>query len=385
MAAAPAWRRLPILATGMLALLGGTLAGLARLGWPVPDAAAAQAGNHAALMISAFFGTLISLERAVALSRRWAYAGPIATGIGGLAMLAGSPLAIAQLLTGAGAALLVAGSVAVLRRQVALFTLVLAAGALSWLIGNLLWLVDGHPLRALPWWLSFLVLTIAGERLELTRFLPVRAHSRNLFLLAVGPLFAGGGLAIAGHASALQVFAGSLLLLALWLLTYDIARYNARQRGLTRYVAVCLLTGYFWLALAGLLGLAGALAPGHAWRDAALHAITLGFVFAMVFGHAPIIFPSVTRVRIPYRPVFYLPLAFLNLALACRIAGSVAQSLLPLESRLLQHGGLATAVAVLLFVAMLAMSVWSGRSRALNRPGTIDLPGRSGSHSGGTT
>ena len=39
--------------------------------------------------------------------------------------------------------------------------------------------------------------------------------------------------------------------LAAWLLRYDIARRNARQSGLTRYIALCLLSGYLWLALAG--------------------------------------------------------------------------------------------------------------------------------------
>ncbi|MCH2222339.1 MAG: hypothetical protein MK097_18745, partial [Dechloromonas sp.] len=56
--------RLPILLLGMLSLVGGVLAGLARLAWEVPAVAAASAGGHGALMISAFFGTVISLERA---------------------------------------------------------------------------------------------------------------------------------------------------------------------------------------------------------------------------------------------------------------------------------------------------------------------------------
>ena len=38
----------------------------------------------------------------------------------------------------------------------------------------------------------------------------------------------------------------------------------------------------------------------------------LGFVFSMVFGHAPIIFPAVLRVAVPYHPVFYVPLALLH-------------------------------------------------------------------------
>ena len=59
--------RLPLLFFGMLSLLGGVLAGLARLGWDVPAPAALAAGVHGPLMIAAFFGTVISLERAVAI------------------------------------------------------------------------------------------------------------------------------------------------------------------------------------------------------------------------------------------------------------------------------------------------------------------------------
>ena len=42
-------------------------AGLARLGWSVPDIAASASAMHGPLMICAFFGTVISLERAVAI------------------------------------------------------------------------------------------------------------------------------------------------------------------------------------------------------------------------------------------------------------------------------------------------------------------------------
>ncbi len=72
--------------------------------------------------------------------------------------------------------------------------------------------------------------------------------------------------------------------------------------------------------LGGLALLAGAFGAGHAWRDAALHAVFLGFVFSMVIGHASIIFPAVMRVKIPYHPVFYLPLVALHLSVLAREA-----------------------------------------------------------------
>lgn len=74
--------RVPLLMLGMLSLVGGVLAGLARLDWNTPVPAASAAGWHGALMISAFLGTVISLERAVALGRGWAYLAPAAAGLG---------------------------------------------------------------------------------------------------------------------------------------------------------------------------------------------------------------------------------------------------------------------------------------------------------------
>ena len=82
--------RVAILALAMLALLSGLAGGLARLGWPLPVAAPLVA-FHGPLMVAGFLGTVIGLERAVALGRSWAYAGPIASGLGALTLAAGEP------------------------------------------------------------------------------------------------------------------------------------------------------------------------------------------------------------------------------------------------------------------------------------------------------
>jgi hypothetical protein len=49
------------------------------------------AALHGALMVSGFFGTVIALERAVALGHRWAYLGLLSGGLGGFALIAGAP------------------------------------------------------------------------------------------------------------------------------------------------------------------------------------------------------------------------------------------------------------------------------------------------------
>lgn len=348
--------RLPLLVLGMLSLLGGVLAGLARLSWDVPAPAATAASWHGALMVSAFFGTVISLERAVAIGRGWAYLAPAAAGLGGLALLVGAPPLLGPLLSVAAATTLALASAQVLRRLLAPFTAVLMSGALCWLIGNLAWLGSGAINTAIPWWLAFLVLTIAGERLELTRFLPTPALAQRVFLAIVGSVLAGAMLGFWQEAAGLTLFAAGLLALAAWLLRFDIARRNARQKGLTRFIALCLLSGYAWLALAGLLGLAGGFMPGHPWRDATLHTVGLGFVFAMVFGHAPIIFPAVARVKIPYHPAFYLPLLALHASLTLRVGGSLSGNF-PWR----REGGLINAGALLLFIATMLVSVMRGK------------------------
>ncbi len=348
--------RVPLLVLGMASLLVGVLAGLARLGWAVPVFFAGSAGWHGVLMISTFFGTVISLERAVALGRAWAYAAPAAAGLGGLALMAGAPPAAAQALCILAASILVGGNLQLLRRQTASFIVVLLIGASCWLIGGLGWWATGEISVAVPWWLAFLVLTIAGERLELTRLFPTPAVAKVLFFAIVIDMIGGAALSFRLEQTGLEFFAGGLLALAAWLLRYDIARRNARQRGLTRFIAICLMSGYAWLAVAGTLGLGGAFVPGGPLRDAALHAVGLGFVFSMVFGHAPIIFPAITRVKIPYHPAFYLPLLLLHVSLLLRVGGGIGEAL-----AWRQQGGLLNAIALLFFIATLVASIVRGR------------------------
>ncbi|QDX82052.1 hypothetical protein B9N43_12830 [Denitratisoma sp. DHT3] len=348
--------RVPLLVLGMVSLVLGVLAGLARLAVDLPAPVMARAGGHGALMICAFLGTVISLERAVAVARGWAYLAPLAAGVGGLVLLAGvSPLA-AQIAFVAAAALLSAASLWVMRLQFAPFTATLALAALCWLAGNLVWLQSQDMTLAVPWWMAFLVLTIAGERLELTRLLPTPKAARRGFALLAGllPLAAACGLIhpVPGRV----LYALALLALAFWLLRYDIARTTVGQTGLTRFIAVCLLSGYAWLGAAGLFGLLDVLAPAPGLRDAFLHAVFLGFVFSMIFGHAPIIFPAVLKVKIPYHPAFYLPLAALHLSLLLRLAGDLGG-----RPESAQIGGIANGLVLLLFILTMAASVLRGR------------------------
>ncbi|MCD4521467.1 beta-N-acetylhexosaminidase [Burkholderia pseudomallei] len=246
----------------IVALLAcGIATGLARLGAPAPTHAVSRLAWHGVLMIPVFFGAVIGVERAVALGARWAYLVPATAAAAGLSLLAGAPaMRAAALLTGA-ASIALAVSATVLRRQAALFLWVLAASVGCWWAGNAVWLLTGDPFAAVAWWLAFLILTIAAERLELTRVRPLPRGASACFCGIVALLPAAAALASWQPLPALRLFGAGELLLAAWLVRYDVARRTVRQRGLTRFIAVCLLSGYGWLAVSGALGLDGARVP----------------------------------------------------------------------------------------------------------------------------
>jgi len=350
-------QRAPLLILGFAGLVVGVGAGLARLGWSLPDIMTTAAALHGPLMICGFFGVVIALERAVAIGRNWAYLGPLVAGIGCVAAITGA-VSIAAWFFVAGSLVLLAASVDIFRRQTALFTFTLALGALCWLVGNALWAAGAAVHAAVPWWLAFLILTIGAERLELSRFMPPSEVAKAVFvaiLVAIGAGLLGGG-----SAWGASVFAAGLLGLSAWLLKQDIARRTVRNKGLTRFIAVCLLSGYVWLAVGACVILfAGGFAPGSPAHDAALHAFALGFVFSMVFGHAPIIFPAVLRVSVPYRPYFYIPLVLLHASLAVRLAGDTAG-----RFDWTRAGALLNAVALAAFVLGTLIAAVRGRRPA---------------------
>lgn len=342
--------RLPFLALGGVSLLGALWGGLIRLGWALPVPAASVPAFHGPLMVTGFLGTLIGLERAVAIKRRWAYGAPLFAGAGAVSLLAGFPVQVGHALTAAASLVLVAIFVRLAREQPSLHLSLMGMAAGLWFAGTVLW-YTGLPLgRVVPWWAGFLILTIAGERLELSRLLRLSTWSRNAFVLALVVFFAGlvfGRVRLAGVGMAA---------LAFWLLNHDIAWRSLDRPGRPRFMAVCLLSGHLWLAVGGVLWVfyADAFGAGPHY-DAMLHAIFLGFVFSMIFAHAPIILPAVLGVALPFRPAFYVHWALLHLSLLLRIGGDLA---LWLPGQ--RWGGLGNALAIFLFLANSTLAVVAG-------------------------
>lgn len=343
------------MALGVLALLAALWAGLVRLGWGWPPLLHSLPAAHGPLMIAGVLGTLTALERAVALGRRWTYLAPALTALGALAILIGLPGQIGPLLITLGSLAMVAVFAAIVRQQPAIFTATMGLGAASWLVGNGLWLA-GRPIpQVIAWWAGFLVLTIAGERLELGRLLRPARSAQAAFMAIVAFLLVGLVVSSLAFDAGVRLAGTAMIALALWLLRYDIARRTVRQGGLTRFIAISLLSGYVWLGVSGLLWLSFAGVTAGPLYDAMLHTVFLGFVFAMIFGHAPIILPALSGRQFAFRPAFYVHLTLLHMSLVLRVAGDLA-GWAPVR----QWGGLLNAVAILLFLANTVRAVRVG-------------------------
>lgn len=354
--------RIGLLALAVASLVVGVSGGLLRLGVALPAVTLAAALLHGALMTGGFFGTVIGIERAVAVGTPSAFAAPLASGLASLLLLAGWPAVGAWLLAAASAAL-VAVNLLIVRRQRAPHTILLAVASGAWLVGNLAF-ARGAPVgQVLPWWFDFLVLTIAAERLEMTRLMRRRPSAQPLLVLILVALLAGSALVAWQPRAGDIVYGAALVALSAWLAVFDIARRTVRADGLARYAAVCLLGGYAWLAVAGGAWLAVA-ALGWPLRDVALHALGLGFVVSMILGHAPIILPAIARVKLPFGNWFYVPLAALHASLVVRFLPALG---LPASWPI---GGALNAAALVLFMAAVAYSIRRGSRPA--RPRAAD-------------
>ena len=353
MKAFPNRHPLPFLILAILGLLAALWAGLMRLGWQLPALTPSLAMLHGPVMISGFLGTLITLERAVAMKQKWMYLPPLLSGLGWLIATIVPKLPFGVILL----TLASLGGVAILseivRREFTLHTVTMFLGAVVWLTGNLLWMFGWQIYQVVFFWMAFLVLTIAGERLELSRVLRPSKTQQILFGGIVSVYMAGIVLTLFNLQLGTRLSGLGLLLLPLWSLRNDIAWRNVRHKlPLTRYIAWCLALGFVWLGIGGGLSLVfGAQAAGLRY-DAALHAVFVGFVISMIFGHAPIIFPAILGVPIIFQPAFYIHLGLLHISLLLRVIADYANLY-----TLRMWGGLLNEAAIILFIGMTVLSI----------------------------
>jgi hypothetical protein len=330
-----------------LSILLGIWTGWLRLGWNLPLNSFQP--EHGALMVGGFIGTLICLERTINLKNKMALLVPFIS--------VSSIIFFLLKLPQVSYWLLLAGSIGLSVIYLKLFfqfnelyILIMMGGALCWLIGNALLLKTSFYPLAVMWWIAFIYFTISGERLELSRYLQTSLIQKLvliffllLYIIAIFLPFHGSG----GYIAAVSL-TGS----ALWLFRYDMARKLLKKPGQHFYSGIVLLTGYFWLIICAFFMAYGAY-RGLLY-DAAIHSFFLGFVFSMIFAHAPIILPGVLRIDTsPFHKILFLWFGLLQISLVMRLIGALI-----LDSMLKNTGGLLNGIAVFgFFVNMLILAV----------------------------
>ncbi|SFE28364.1 hypothetical protein [Blastococcus tunisiensis] len=348
----PVAGRLALLLPGGVALLAGLDAALILLDLPAPVRLDRLPQVHGVLLVLGFVGTLVALERAVALRRPAGFLAPALLGLGGLLLITPLPLQLGQTVQVLGAAAFVGVYVALWRRQRDDAVLVQALGAALAGGAAILWL-GGVPVPLLlPWLVGFVVLTIGGERLELARLAMGPGAGTTLVLLAAG-LLGGIVAALLWPAAGTALLGTALLALVGWLAAHDVARRTIRARGLTRFMAGCMLAGYVWLGVAGAIWLVGGPATTGVRYDAVVHAVFLGFTISMIMAHAPVILPAVLRRPLPYTPALVAPAVLLHGSLALRLWAGDALG----HEAAWRWGGVLNIAAVVLFVALAVGSV----------------------------
>lgn len=340
-------------------MLAGLDAGLLLLGLPAPISTDRLPQVHGMMMVLGFVGTLICLERAVALRQAVAYVAPGLLGVGSLLLLTPLPLAVGQALMLGGTVGLGAIYVLLWRRQRDDAVLVEALGAVLAIGAAALWLGGTEVPLLVPWLTGFLVLTIAGERLELARL----TMAPNAGVTLVG--LAAAVIATVVASLLWPVVGWSLLGLAMlaltaWLVRHDVAWRTIRARGVTRYMAASMLAGYFWLTVTGAIWLLGPATEGPAY-DASVHAVFLGFTMSMIMAHAPVIMPAILRRPLPWRPAMWVPLGLLQVSLVVRLYLGDGWDL-PVAQ---QVGGALNELALLGFAAVVVWSMVSAARRAM--------------------
>lgn len=337
--------RLSLLLLGGLSLLAGLDAALLLAGLPAPVTGERLAPVHGQLMTLGFLGTLIALERAIAVRAPWAFAAPAGMGLGAVLLLTAAPLFVGRAVQALGAVVLLAIHGALARRAPSVAVTVQSLGALLALAASLLWLA-GIPTAALFGCVAgFLILTIAGERLELARIaMPTRRAEDAVLVIAAVLVLAAVG-AVLWPRGGSELLGASVLGVVAWLARNDVAVRLIRGTGLPRYIAVNLLAAMVWLAVAGVAWLLlGPQLDGPGF-DLVVHCVGLGFACSMVLAHAPVILPAVIRRPLTYSPVLYAVTAVLQAGVAVRVLGDIRS----LEG-LWQAGAFANVAVMVLFV-----------------------------------
>ncbi len=332
---------LPII---LLVLVSGITGGFLRTGCFVfPGQGISMA--HGLLMTGGFMGSLISMERNLEMKQKgWAIV-PVLSMSSAVFFILGE---------------LTVGLVLLILSSIGLIAMVyfqsmnhpkagkwmMLIGALCWLTGNLLVYKSNMIAMGSSWWEAFILLTILGERLQLSserswanRYLAVLLVLFGIFFFGMFLPFHGNGTIFMGYA---------IVGIGTWFLVSDLHEGVLSNSSENRFCKLAILLGYTWLIGHGIWLLIGSSHPY--FYDVLLHTFFLGFAFSMIWGHAPKLLPLFLNLRgtVFYDKLWWGIMVF-EFSLASRMVASILE-IPPLRKVFVVINGL---VILLMFIMLL--------------------------------
>jgi hypothetical protein len=335
----------------VIALLSAIWSGWTRMGFDLPVSSAAV--HHGSLMVNGFLASLIYLERCVTFKNKLVLLLPLLNALSVILHSYGIPYSN-YIHTGCRIAFMVMCAWFIYQYK-ELYYYVFFAGAFCLVAGNIVLYETSMYPAAVIWWIEFLLFTIVAERLELTKFLPLSNGIKGLLIVLLLMVFISGLLPFHGYGSI--AFAATLAGTAVWLLKYDMAFRSIKAKGPHRFSGALLITGYAWLIITAVLFCF--------WKDmnfgydALLHSFFIGFVFSMIFSHAPIILPAIMKKSVKiYRPFLYMVFVLLQVSLIARIIADMGELI-----TVRKYAGLMNGMIILLFFVSIGMIVYTELNR----------------------
>lgn len=336
-----------ILPVAIISMITGIYSGIIRIGQPLPVNKFIPIAHHGILMGGSFLGTLICLERVVTFHQKWAWISVFIMAMSFPFLLFNEPsFAVLCLLLGSLGYFWI--STANYLKYRLNGDIIMVLGAFFQVVALTVFFFSNSYPKAFAGWLLFLVFTIIGERINLTRFLPVSKKAFYEIYFWIGLLLISSFLY---HLGLKIVVGASLIGLAQWLIRYDIIKVNLKRSGHYHFLGLCLLLSYIWLGVSGILSM---LEMGNPFLyDAVLHSFFVGFVLSMILAHAPIIFPGLLGIKTtPFHPIMYLWLAGLHSSLFIRIYGDMMQNF-----ELRKFGGIYNGVFFIAYILTVAFLI----------------------------
>jgi len=304
-----------------LVLLGGVFGGFVRIGW-LQYSLQGISVSHGLLMTGAFMGSLISLERNMAMRSPWwgmvpfvcisstifFYLGELSIGLMAL-LTASTGLAIMLYLQ--------------LASHFKIGKCLMFIGALSWLMGNIMVYKSNMIPMGSIWWEAFILFTILGERIELGEIGIKFIGETLLFWLFLGLFIVG--MVLPFHGIGPFIMGCSIIGIGLWFLVKDRKSMVFSRNGRNQFNSMAILLGYIWLIVHGLWMILGRDQPF--FYDVMVHSFFLGFAFSMIWGHVSSLFPMICGLNgNAFHPRFWWGLAIFETSLLGRIGACVLES-----------------------------------------------------------